>query len=126
MMVKWVIFSFFGFNVCTQFLMAQLIQPKCTNPQEVTDFFENPTYFSLYSIHENLPHANKTKAVNTIPSFTVSGSAEHQISLKNDTTFMTQEPPVICDEPVRAIFHVTLLSLDSIDESDMVIRKFIF
>lgn len=47
-------------------------------------------------------------------------SSDTRLLPSNRNLYLPQDPPYICDQPARAIFHVTILSLDTVDESAMV------
>lgn len=97
--------------------------PNCSDEAEVKKFFMSDQYLALYSYYSNISDNNYSIPANTsqcIENHNDKFSIDAEYILPKNNTYLKLIPPKICGKPARADFHITVLSLDSIDESSMV------
>lgn len=118
MPILYLFFAFVFLNSCSKIVFSGL--PNCTNETEVENYVCSPQYLSLYSLNANFTKATLNATQKALESQDLSLEL-NEILPKNTSTYLTRRPPTFCNRPANAVFHLTLLSLDSINESDMVI-----
>lgn len=112
-------FAFIFLNSCYEVVFSTL--PNCSNEVEVENFVHSPRFSSLYSLKANLTKIKLNATTIALEKNDLSLTIE-EILPQNQSTYLRRRPPTFCDRPANANFHLTLLSLDSINESDMVIN----
>lgn len=119
MFVLCLLFVFVFLNSASKVVFSVL--PNCTNETAAADFFLSPQYLSLYTLSANLTKQNLNATQKALENQDLSLQLE-DILPKNISTYLRRRPPMFCNHSANAVFHITLLSLDSINESDMVIE----
>lgn len=96
---------------------------NCNNKSEVDNYLkemeaQQAVLFSVY--------ANATKYENLAEMFQ-EAEAISDLSLtidnilpENKSSYLKRRPPTICGRPASVIYHVTVMSLDTINEASMV------
>lgn len=119
MPLPFLLFAFVFFHSCPKVIFTRL--PDCTNETEVENYLRSPQYLSLYSLNANFTKVTLNATQKALENQDLSLQLG-QILPQNTSTYLRRRPPTFCNRPANAVFHLTLLSLDSINESDMVIK----
>lgn len=93
--------------------------PDCTNETAVDNFLLSRQYLSLYTSSVPLTKVKLNATQRVLENQDHSLQLE-EILPQNTLMYLKERPPTFCSRPANAVFHLTLLSLDSINESDMV------
>lgn len=97
--------------------------PNCSDEAEVKKFLMSEQYLALYSYYSNISDYNHSIPANIsqcIENHDDKFSLDAEYILPKNNSYLKLIPPKICGKPAQADFHITVLSLDSIDESSMV------
>lgn len=94
--------------------------PNCDNETEVKEFLKSDQFKALNTYFSNMSAnsitSNSDESENELNlSFTV-----NNILPVNKSLYLRQSSPKLCKTPTQANFQVTILSLDTINESSMV------
>lgn len=98
----------------------------CSNETAVNEFIAELRKYqsTLFSLYANTTQGENLSTINQEHDEMKDYSLGiDDILPKDKISYLKRRPPTICGHPAYAIYHVTVMSLDSINEASMVKMK---
>lgn len=104
------------------------IDVNCSNKEEVDRYMEflrknQSTLFSQYTQITNQENLTEIYSFQEAETLKDTSLKVDDILPVNSSLYLKRRPPTICGRPAYVIYHITVLSLDSINEAAMVMLQ---